>query len=205
MNTQQLNPRHTGSKAQVSPRPHRTPGDEGIWVLIFGDLLLFTVCFAVYLYYRSRDTVQFAVSQQGLDLSYGGVNTFLLLTSSVLVVVAVSEVHRGSLRAARIPLVGAIFCGLGFIVIKSIEYGHKVAQGITPKTDSFYMYYFVLTGIHLFHVIIGLSLLTGMLISAHRKRSLTTRQERSFESAGIFWHMVDLLWIILFPLLYLIG
>jgi len=185
-------------------RPRHVPGEEGIWVFIFGDMLVFAVLFGTYLYYRAKDVALFTTSQQVLNTTLGLINTLLLLFSSLLVVLAVSAVRQGAPQPAPRLLAGAIGCGVAFSVLKIVEYAGKVDMGITPQTNGFYMFYFVLTGLHWFHLLLGLGVLTYMYFSA-RRPALDAKQFAWFEGAGCYWHMVDLLWIVLFPLLYLMN
>lgn len=185
-----------------SARNKHVPGEEGIWVLIFGDMLLFGVFFATYLYYRGREPELFSTSQLTLNLDYGAFNTLLLLTSSLFVVVGIRALRNAVRGVAPAMFVGAFLCGAGFGLIKFLEYGAKISDGITPGTNTFYMYYFVLTGLHFFHVLVGMVVLAVMFVMS-RKPELTARRFGYIEGGACFWHMVDLLWIILFPLIYL--
>jgi nitric oxide reductase NorE protein len=193
---------HPIADSQVPPRRRHVPGEEGIWVLIFGDMVVFGILFGTYLYYRAEDVALFTTSQQVLNTTFGLINTLLLLFSSLLVVVAVAGVRQG--RPQPKLLLGAIACGLAFSVLKIVEYSDKIDLGITPQTNSFYMFYFFLTGLHWFHLLLGLGVLTYMYLSA-RRPALDAKQFAWFEGCGCFWHMVDLLWIVLFPLLYLMN
>jgi nitric oxide reductase NorE protein len=194
----------TPSAAQPLRRRHHVPGETGIWVFIFGDMLVFAIMFATYLYYRGKNVALFNASQQLLNPDFGLVNTLLLLTSSLFVVRAVGAVRRGVHRPARPLILGAIGCGMAFSALKLVEYSGKVDAGITPQTNQFFMFYYVLTGLHWFHLAIGLVVLTYMCFSACRP-ALDAKQFAWFEGAGCYWHMVDLLWIVLFPLLYLVN
>ena len=185
-------------------RPRHIPGEEGIWVFIYGDMMIFAILFGTYLYYRAKDVALFTTSQQVLNTTFGLINTLLLLFSSLLVVTAVTAIRRGTPRPAPPLIAGAIACGLAFSLLKVLEYTSKVDTGITPQTNRFYMFYFVLTGLHWFHLILGLGVQTYMYFSA-RRPALDAKQFGWFEGAGCYWHMVDLLWIILFPLLYLMN
>jgi nitric oxide reductase NorE protein len=180
------------------------PGEPGIWVLLFGDMLVFTVLFTVYLHQRGARPELFAQSQGALNRALGATNTLVLLTSSLLVVFATrafrSPEHRHLAR--RLTLAG-VLVGSCFIAIKAFEYHEKIAAGITPSTNEFFMYYFVLTGLHLAHVIIGLIVLT-VLSTLARKPEPSRTHIAFFEGGACFWHMVDLLWIVIFPLLFLV-
>lgn len=184
-------------------RARHIPGEAGIWVLILGDLMVFAVIFGTQLFYRGQAPELFARSQQLLDQDLGALNTVLLLVSSLFVVLAVRTVRTARRPRSSLFLVGALACGSGFAAVKVIEYGEKLGAGITPLTDDFFLYYYILTGLHALHLVVGMAVLT-FLLALSRKPSLTDRQFALFEGGACFWHMVDLLWIVLFPLLYLV-
>jgi nitric oxide reductase NorE protein len=179
------------------------PGEVGTWVFIFGDMVLFAVFFATYLYYRSADVALFDRSQQSLNPDFGAINTIVLLISSLLVAMAVRAIRGGNSSVATFLIAGAFVCGLVFSGLKIAEWTEKVEAGLTPATNDFYMYYFILTGLHWFHLIVGLVVLAVMLFLT-RRPELNPRQFGFLEGGACFWHMVDLLWIVLFPLLYLV-
>lgn len=174
-----------------------------MWVFIFGDMTVFAMLFGVYLYYRGADTAEFNRSQLLLNQTFGVVNTLVLLTSSLLVVTALRAVRADAPTVARRLLYGAMACGVIFIANKAIEYGEKISVGLLPDTNQFFMYFYVMTGLHLFHVVIGLALLWFMVVVT-RRSTRGDRELRYLEGAACFWHMVDLLWIVIFPLLYLV-
>jgi nitric oxide reductase NorE protein len=177
------------------------PGEEGVWMLVLGDMIVFGLFFVTYLYYRAQEADLFNRSQALLNRQFGVVNTLLLLTSSWLVVMAVEAIRDRRNRRAKALLRVAFLCGVGFCIIKAIEYAEKFNAGITLVTNNFFMYYFMYTGIHLLHVIIGLGVLLFLM---HKTDATAPADARLFESGAIFWHMVDLLWIMMFPLLYLV-
>ena len=186
-----------------APRQRHLPGEEGMWVFIFGDMTVFAMLFGVYLYYRAADVAEFNRSQLLLNQTFGVVNTLVLLTSSLLVVTALRAIRGGALPLARWLLYGAMACGVAFIANKAIEYGQKISMDIVPATNDFFMYFYVMTGLHLLHVVIGLALLWFM-VTLTRRQVRGDRELRYLEGAACFWHMVDLLWIVIFPLLYLV-
>ena len=182
----------------------RIPGEEGTWVFILGDMIVFAVFFCLFLQARITDPDQFAIDQAGLNQNFGAINTILLLVSSLLVVLAVRAVNSVTQRHLAPRLItGAFICGVGFLTIKALEYAEKIHVGITPQTSDFYMYYFILTGLHAFHLLIGLIVL-GVLYKLSKKPELSKTQYSFFEGGACFWHMVDLLWIVLFPLIFLV-
>ena len=172
-------------------------------MFILGDMLVFAILFATYLHYRGESPELFNASQYALKAGFGAANTVLLLLSSLLVATAIRAIRIDAKRLAARLIVGAIACGLAFSTIKVLEYYGKVTEGITPATNEFFMYYFVLTGIHWFHLIIGLVVL-GVLVALSKKSDTTVRHLAFIECGACFWHMVDLIWIVLFPLLYLV-
>jgi nitric oxide reductase NorE protein len=192
----------TESAPKYRPTKH-IPGEEGAWVFIFGDMTVFAVFFVTYLYYRGQQKPLFEQSQHSLVQGYGVINTLLLLTSSLCVAVAVNALRRRRTDIAPWFFAGALLCGLGFSGMKVLEYSEKLSAGITPATNNFYMYYFILTGFHFFHLILGMVVLTYLIWSSRRPH-LTVRQFAFVEGGASFWHMVDLIWIVLFPLLYLV-
>jgi nitric oxide reductase NorE protein len=166
-------------------------------------MLIFAVLFLTYLYYRAGDAALFSASQARLDQTIGAVNTLLLLASSLMVLTAVRAVRGGVDRVAPWLIAGAFSCGIAFSILKYVEYHDKVAHHLTPAKNDFFMLYFVLTGLHWFHLIMGLCVLSALFVLT-RKPQLTSRQFAFVEGGACFWHMVDLLWIVLFPLLYLV-
>ena len=179
------------------------PGVDGIWLFIAGDILVFSLMFLVYSYYRSLAPELFHESHLELKRAFGLANTILLLTSSWFVVMAVSCARRQLIAPCRVMFVTAFCCGVGFVISKVFEYSDKISHGFTMQTNDFFMFYYALTGIHCVHVIVGLGGL-GFIISQLGKARFEQRDILLFESGATFWHMVDLLWIVLFPLLYLL-
>jgi nitric oxide reductase NorE protein len=177
------------------------PAEPGLWVLVFGDLLVFALFFATFAYYRLQEPAIFHASQATLNQRFGLLNTFVLLTSSWFVAEAVRGARAGHLVAARRWSLGGMLLGGGFVMVKVLEYGEKVQAGVVPATNDFFMLYFVFTGIHLLHVVIGLAAL-AFLRSRLAKPSSAARNS-VIEGCAIFWHTVDVLWVMLFAILYL--
>ena len=150
----------------------------------------------------AKDADHYEASRQTLNMNLGGIDTLILFTSSWAVALAVQAIKRDLVDEVPRCLFGGAVTGLMF-VSKSIEYFEKFANGITPATDPFYMWYFTLTGIHLTHVLVGTSLLTYLWIRS--RRGVYNSSNRVVpECVASFWHLVDLLWIVLFPMLYLL-
>ncbi|KKC04146.1 cytochrome c oxidase subunit 3 [Mycobacterium nebraskense] len=195
---------HGAETTTESQRANQVPGEPGIWVFIFGDLLLFAYLFLLYLHYRRHDPELFARWQRHLNTDLGVAYTLLLLTSSLFVVFALRLIRLGNNRTAARLVLGAMGCGVAFAGIKVLEYYTKVHAGITPATNDFYLFYYVLTGLHLVHVAIGIGVLSFMGWLARRAPDLSPLRLRLAEGCACFWHMVDLLWLVIFPLLYLV-
>ncbi len=196
------------SEVAVLESPKRVPVEPGFWVLIFGDLLVFSVMFVAFMLRRfeSADTQRiFSEGAQLLNPAIGLTNTVVLLTSSFFVARAVVQVRKGETESARKATFLAIVCGLGFISLKLYEYSEKLGQGITVTSSPYFEYYFIFTGIHLFHVVIG----TGLLIYLFKRLSTVSQVNQDHlpieEGVACYWHMVDLLWLMLFALFYLLA
>jgi nitric oxide reductase NorE protein len=171
--------------------------------LICGDLTVFAVLFGTFVFYRGGDVELYQASQQHLNRDFGVLNTALLLTSSWLAAGAVQAFRDRSCELASRLYGAALLGGLGFVAVKAVEYSQKITAGITPISNDFYMFYFILTGIHLVHVLIGLAVLAWLRVRARRPWTKPT-EVAVIEGGTVFWHLVDLLWIVLFALLYLL-
>jgi nitric oxide reductase NorE protein len=180
----------------------RLPGVDGVWVFIGADAVIFAILFLNFMQDRLRNPAMFEASRHTLNMNLGGIDTLILLTSSWSVALAIQALKRDLFDRVPRYLLGGVLTGLMFVVSKSIEYFQKFAHGITPGTDGFYMWYFTLTGIHLTHVLLGTGLLTFLWIRFRRGAWGSSRRVVP-ECVASFWHLVDLLWIVLFPLLYL--
>lgn len=185
-----------------SPQRH-LPGEPGIWLFIGGDMVLFSVLFVIFLQYRAEDFATFSAGRNTLSQPLGLLNTLLMLSSSWFVAMATQAVRKQIPNVAPACFALALLCGLGFVVVKYFEYSAKVHAGFTLTSNDFYMFYFVYTGIHLVHVLIGMGVLTALLMYT-RSRAVADVTLQHVESGASFWHLVDLLWIVLFALLYLL-
>ena len=179
------------------------PGEVGIWVFIMGDMMIFGILFCTFLFYRAEDVELYIQSQSTLNQNYGAINTLFLLASSWFVVMGVEAARRFKTQLATAMLGSAFACGIGFGVVKILEYSEKVQAGLTLTTNDFYMFYYMLTGIHFLHVIIGLVVL-AFLVNKVRRPLNKPGELMVLESGASYWHMVDVLWIVLFPLIYLL-
>jgi nitric oxide reductase NorE protein len=188
-----VNPPHPA--ADPSPR---LAGDLVVWLLVLAELLTFALLFGSFAFARVFQPEVFRTSQATLDLSTGAINTLLLITASWCAARAVRQ-DQGP-RGAR-WLLGALAAGLGFLVLKGTEYADKIAAGHDLSTNTFYMFYWFLTGFHALHVTVGL-IFFALLWHPTRRGRYNAGHSHSLESGAVFWHMVDLLWIVLFPLVY---
>ena len=180
--------------------PARLLGDLDVWVFILGDLVFFGAYFIVYMVYRHQETTVFLASQRHLSLIAGVLNTVVLLTSSRFVALAVQAARSGQYERSRRLISYGGLCGLTFAVIKVFEWVHEISHGFTLVRNDFFMFYFMLTGVHLFHVVLGLVVL---VIVSRELRSAEESRSWILESGAVYWHMVDLLWVVIFALLYL--
>jgi nitric oxide reductase NorE protein len=169
-----------------------------MWVMVLGDLVIFGGYFIVFMIYRSMNHAAFLVAQQRLNITIGVANTVILLTSSWFVARAVLCVRAGHPDRAVRLLWGGAASGATFMLVKWYEWFREIVAGQT-NSDMFYSFYYVITGVHLVHVLIGLIVL-GVLI--RELRTPGRRRAWVVESGATYWHMVDLLWVIIFALLY---
>jgi nitric oxide reductase NorE protein len=191
------------TKAPLSGNKPHVPGEPGVWLLLLGEMSFFALLFASFLYYRGLDAPGFAQAQRELNQAVGLVNTLLLLTSSLFVAQGVRAVRSADTATAPRMFFLGIGCAAGFVLCKIFEYHELFDRGIAIGDHAFYSFYFGLTVLHLGHVVIGMILLTLMAAATRRPLAKPTHLAM-VESGACFWHMVDLLWIIIFALLYLV-
>jgi nitric oxide reductase NorE protein len=189
--------------AQISDVGHRRdphlPGDAGMWFFVLGDLIIFGGYFIIFMVYRSQNRALFLESQQHLSKNVGVTNTLLLIASSWFVALGVARVRAGApQRAVWLTMCGGL-CGLLFIAVKAYEWSTELRGGFTFPHNDFFMFYYTLTGIHLGHVALGL-LILGIVV--RDLRNPVGQRVAMAEVGATFWHMVDLLWIVIFALLY---
>lgn len=190
--------------ASSTPTTRRIPGEAGTWVFLLGDMLVFAAFFATFMVERSKAPEVFDTARKTPHVNIGLINTLVLLTSSLFVVAAIGALRAGASAIAARALVIAAACGVVFVALKVTEYVLLVQTGHTAGVNHFYLYYFILTGLHLLHVCIGILVLVLMFAQTRRTQLSPTRLA-VIEGGGCFWHLVDLLWIVLFPLLYLVS
>lgn len=176
----------------------------GILVFVIADMIVFCMLFAGFMTERMGQLTVFDQSSATLDVRLGVLNTLILVTSGFFVVLAVNAAHTGRRDATRRWLLLSFLVGAGFGVTKMIEYSSKIGHGITMHTNDFYMFYYTLTGAHFLHFLGGMLALAALWFMAGRE-PVNGRLFGLIESGALYWHMVDLLWIFIFPMLYLMG
>ena len=185
----------------------------GMWLFLFTELLLFGGLFLLYAVYLKRYPHEFATAGKQLDWVMGTANTAILLTSSLFAAMAVTAVQRAEQRRAVGLICGTILCAAGFMVIKYFEWSAKIGHGIYPGSEHlkaglpgesvFFSLYFMTTGIHGLHVLIGGALLAWIAVKV-KGGAVTSDNFILLENGALYWHLVDLIWIFIFPLYYLV-
>ena len=188
----------------------------GMWVFLVTEVLFFGGLFLTYLVYRNWYPAAFAAASHELDVTLGTINTVVLISSSLTMALAVHAAQLGQRRLLMIFLVATMVLGTAFLGIKSVEYYHKFVEHHVPgptfvfegehakHAQIFFSLYFVMTGLHAVHMIIGLGIMLVMFWWSWRG-TITADYSSPIEISGLYWHFVDIVWIFLFPLLYLIG
>lgn len=186
-----------GHKLHIHP-----PGDLAIWVFILAELGAFFVLFSAYAFTRLKHLELFGEMQLTLDSNAGMINTLLLITGSWCVARAIAAIKRNLCRQSAHWLLAAMLTGVGFLIVKYFEYGAKFAQGINLETNLFYTFYIALTMFHAMHVVLGMAILFFVWKKA-MAGGYSAQNHHGMETGASYWHMVDLVWIILFPLVYI--
>ena len=197
---------------------HEEPRDDfaakmGMWLFIFTELLLFAGLFLVYSVYRFEYPKQFHQAALELNVTIGALNTVILLISSMTVAMSLTAMQKSNKKLALTFLFITLFCALLFLFNKYIEWGTKFNEGLYPGSELmlklgrghllFFSLYFVLTGLHALHIIIGMVILLIAFFKI-KKGTVNTGKYMLLENGALYWHLVDLIWIFLFPLFYLI-
>ena len=184
------------------------PGDFAIWIIIYIELITFAALFLGYAFSRRLDIELFNQSQLLIDKNIGFINTIVLITSSYFIVKAVEiikkEKSNKTFLHASSWILAAIGLGIVFLLLKATEFIDKYEQGINLSTNKFFMFYFILTIFHFLHVLLGVIILSN--IYKKTKQGIYTQYNHlGLETGASYWHMVDLLWIVLFPLVYIMS
>jgi cytochrome c oxidase subunit 3 len=189
-------------------------GDKlGMWLFIFTELLLFGMLFVIYAVYRYKNPVAFQLAGEELDVVIGTLNTLILLVSSATVAMSITAIQKGKKKLALSYLHATVIIAVLFLINKYFEWGGKVSYGFYPQADEllelgfgtvlFFGLYWVMTGIHALHIIIGIGLFI-YVINKVESEKINSGDYVWLENTGLYWHLVDLIWIFLFPLFYLI-
>ncbi len=174
-----------------------------MWFFILAELLVFGVFFSAYAFARTYDIELFNASQLELDRLSGAINTILLISGSYFVVRAVDKIRHDRSRACAYWLIAAMACGGAFLVLKLVEFSAKIEAGITMSTNTFFMFYLGLGFFHFMHVVLGMIILGAITLKAWRG-GYHRGDYSGVETGAAYWHMVDLVWIVLFPLIYIL-
>ena len=190
-----------------------TSSKLGMWLFILSELLLFGGIFVLYSAYRYKNPVDFHHASAELDVILGTLNTVILLTSSLTMAISISAIQTGRRRLSAFLLVATIALGLLFLVNKGVEWTTKIDHGIYPNSPAlltrakgeilFFGLYYVMTGLHGLHVLVGVGVLSVMLVFL-LKAKISQSRFADLENSGLYWHLVDIIWIFLYPLFYLI-
>ena len=185
----------------------------GMWLFLLSEILLFGGLFILYSTYRYKNPIEFHLAAWELNRVLGTLNTLILLTSSLTMVLSISSIQKGNRRGSASFLMATIFLGLLFLIIKYAEWTAKIEHGIYPNSPRllgrskgeilFYGLYYSMTGLHGLHVVVGILVLSAMLFLM-MKGKINENRFIPLENSGLYWHLVDIVWIFLFPLFYLI-
>jgi len=185
----------------------------GMWLFLFTEILLFGGMFLLYSIYRDVNTADFHEAAKEMSVLIGAINTIILLTSSLTIVLALSALRNGKKTQAILFQILTVILGFVFLGNKYMEWSDHIHHGFYPNSPEllamshgkilFFGLYYVMTGIHALHVLIGASVIGGVAVMTARG-SVTSRDYVKLENSALFWHLVDVIWIYLFPLFYLI-
>jgi len=179
------------------------PGGILIWIIILLEVLTFTAGIGVFLYQKGGDYEVFTSSQALLNKTYGMINTLVLITGGFMMATSLRLLKSGDNKKSLIWIRGASGMAVIFLLIKGYEYYEKITHGLTIDYDRFFSFYWLLTGFHFIHVLVALIILLFMANGIH-KETYSKEDYLDVESGAAFWHMCDLIWLLLFPVLYLL-
>ncbi|HSO81590.1 cytochrome c oxidase subunit 3 family protein [Thiocapsa sp.] len=185
----------------AAPPVRYPPGDLAIWIFILAELAVFAIFFASYAFARMGDVAMFNEYQATLDKGAALINTLALITSSYFVVRAIAAIREDQRKTSVRWLLAALAMGALFLVVKSAEYVHHFGEGVRLSSNTFYMFYLSLTFFHFLHVVLGMVILAAVALKTHQG-AYSASEHTGMETGGVYWHMVDLVWLILFPLVY---
>ena len=184
----------------------------GVWAFLASEVLFFGGLFLGYTVYRNLYPEAFLTAARETDIFYGTLNTAILLTSSLTMAVAERGAQGGFRRMALWCLAATALLGVAFLISKGFEYHDDIAKGLIPgpnfplhpaQTQIFWAFYWVMTGVHAIHLTIGVGIVTTVMVLLWLRNTLP--ESPTFEGVALYWHLVDVIWVILLPLLYLVG
>jgi cytochrome c oxidase subunit III len=199
-----------------SPEQQKTASTLGMWLFLVTEIMFFGGMFTCYIVYRTFYPTAFAAASHELDITMGAINTAVLICSSLTMVLAVSAAQIGQRKSTVAFLLLTIVLGVVFLGIKAVEYHEKFVHHHVPgpsfhfdgpdpaNAQLFFSLYFAMTGVHALHMVIGIVLLAILAVRAQRG-DFTSEYYTPIDMTGLYWHFVDIVWIFLFPLLYLLG
>jgi cytochrome c oxidase subunit 3 len=185
----------------------------GMWLFILSELILFGGMFILYSAYRYKNPADFHHASKELDVILGTLNTIILLTSSLCIAASITAVQKGQRKLSMYLLMATVALGLLFLINKGFEWTTKIEHGIYPNSPAllarpkgeilFFGLYYIMTGLHGLHVLVGVCVLSTMLVLIVKEK-LNQMRFIPLENSGLYWHLVDIIWIFLYPLFYLI-
>jgi cytochrome c oxidase subunit 3 len=185
----------------------------GMWLFLLSEILLFGGLFILYSTYRYKFPADFHLAAGELNRIVGTFNTLILLTSSLTMALSISSIQKGNRKISMILVMATLLLGLVFLLNKYFEWATKLHHGVYPNSPTllernkgevlFYGLYYAMTGLHGLHVLVGLCLLAGLCVLIHKEK-INRTSFVMLENSGLYWHLVDIIWIFLFPLFYLI-
>jgi cytochrome c oxidase subunit III len=187
-----------------SPEQTLETAKLGIWCFLATEVLLFGGLFTAYTVFRISAPEMFHTEYLKLNRLFGAVNTVVLICSSLTVALGIAAIRQGKQRMLKVCLILTLLLAAAFLGVKYAEYSEHIAVGELPGTNNFFSLYYMMTGLHAIHVFAGMAALTAMLVMAYRGK-FSAGCHNPVEITGLYWHFVDLVWIYLFPMLYLIG
>ena len=204
---------HASGDMGISHRLDYTSAKMGMWIFLFTEIIFFGGLFLVYSVYRTKYALEFRSGAGELSLWMGAANTAVLLTSSLTMALSIAFLKNGRKRLSLVSQGMTIFLGAVFLIIKVLEWHAHIEQGFYPDSPGlpsmnrgeiiFFSLYYVMTGLHGLHVFIGVGLVSGLLVLTIRG-AIHSQDFIKLENGGLYWHLVDIIWIYLFPLFYLI-
>jgi len=204
MNNTDFNSELNNTSIAGKATSQKLPGDIAMWFFILVELTVFAIFFMGFAITENMNIAMFVDGKDKLHKTAGLINTVALITSSFFVALSLLSLQKNREKQAVTFLFSALTFALVYIVVKLWEYQALFNQGIDIETNTFFTLYFLITAFHFMHILLGMVILTYMLISTLKGRYSRNEDISGFESGACYWHMVDLLWIILFPLIYII-